>query len=44
MRMQLYTDLKLIVSQFGGIYQEMNDKMSAYLDIMQAQAGENLLP
>lgn len=38
--MKLFIELKLMASQLGGLYQTKNDRTSAYLDIMRAQAGE----
>lgn len=39
-KVQLYTDSKLMASQFGGLYRVRNDRMTAYLDIIRQLAKQ----
>lgn len=38
-KLKLFTDSKLMASQFGGTYKARNERMTAYLDVLQAQAS-----
>lgn len=40
MRVQLFTNSNLTVSAFGSLYQDKNNRISAYLDVVRALEGE----
>lgn len=33
-KIQLFTNYKIMATQFGGLYQAKNNRMSAYLDVI----------